>query len=60
MNKKILNLILIIALVVILATAVTTYDKEETIDTFNGATPTNDVMDAITGATEGRDEGDDD
>lgn len=60
MNKKLLNIILIIALVVILATAVTTYDKEETIDTLNGATPTNDVMDAITSATEGHDEGDDD
>ncbi len=58
MNKKILNGILIFALVFILFFTVKTYDASETIDAISGATPDNEVMDAITGASE--DEGDDD
>lgn len=60
MNKKILNTILIVALFIILYTAVVTYDSSETIDAISGATPTNEVMDAIAGASEDDDEGDDD
>ena len=60
MNKKILNTILIMALFIILYTAVVTYDSNETIDAISGATPANEVMDAISGASDDDDEGDDD
>ncbi|MDA3932329.1 MAG: hypothetical protein PF513_06295 [Tenericutes bacterium] len=62
MNKKILNTILIVALFIILYTAVATYDSSETIDAISGATPTNEVIDAISGASDDDHdgEGDDD
>lgn len=62
MNKKILSAILIVALLIILYTAVITYDSNETMDAISGATPTNEVMDAISGASDDDDddEGDDD
>lgn len=52
MNKKILNTILIVVLLIILYSAVDTYNAKETIDAISGATPTNEVMDAIAGASE--------
>ena len=62
MNKKIMNSILIVALFIILYTAIVTYDSSETIDAISGSTPTNEVMDAISGASDDDhdDEGDDD
>mgnify|MGYP000844550295 CR=1 FL=1 len=59
MNKKIMNTLLIASLLIILYTAVVTYDSSETIDAISGATPTNEVMDAIVGASTEH-EGDDD
>jgi hypothetical protein len=60
MNKKIRNIILVVVLVFIICVAVETYDFEETVDAISGSTPTNDVMDAITGATDDDDNDDDD
>jgi CHASE3 domain sensor protein len=59
MNKKILNILLFVSLLIIIYTAVVTYDSSETIDALTGATPTNDVLDAISGASEEHEEDDD-
>lgn len=57
MKNKIINVFLGIAILFIIFIAFVTYDHNETIDAVTGATPTNEVMDAISGAS---DDGDDD
>lgn len=57
MKNKIINVFLGIAILFIIYIAIVTHDQKETIDAVIGATPTNEVMDSISGAS---DDGDDD
>lgn len=57
MKNKITNVVLTIAIMIIIYVAIATNDKKETIDAFSGATPTNEVIDAISSASR---DGDDD
>lgn len=57
MKHKIINIALAIAIICIVIVAIVTNDQKETTDAFTGATPTNEVIDTITAASE---DGDDD
>jgi len=57
MKTKITNIFLTIAIIIIIYVAIATNDKKDTIDALSGATPTNEIIDAISGASR---DGDDD
>lgn len=52
MKHKIINSLLGVAILFIFYIAVTTTNFDDTIDAIAGATPNNDVMDAIAGASD--------
>lgn len=60
MKNTIINGMLGLFLCGLFVVALKTYNINDTIDAFSGATPTNAVVDAMSGATTSDDEDDDD
>lgn len=60
MKKKIINIVLAIALSGLYIISYQKSDIDNTIDALTGATPENSLIDTIVGATNGLDDGDDD
>ena len=52
MKNKIINSMLAVVLVGLFVMTYSTFDINETIDAFSGATPSNAVIDAMVGATD--------
>ena len=52
MKSKIINGLLGLSIAILLIISFNTNDSQETIDAFSGATPNNEVLDAIAGASE--------
>ena len=60
MKAKIINSLLFLCIVFLFFISFNTSDSKETIDAFSGATPDNEVMDAISGASDDEDDHDED
>ena len=60
MKYKIINGLIGLSIIILLIISVKTNNQQDTIDAFSGATPNNEVLDAIAGASTGDEHDDDD